>query len=427
MGPRVLVLLGCASACIKGNSSVANFDGPGGSLAIPGCDYTLVTRSGAEAPSLGTSAHGDDPTPRFLHLGIMGDARTSMVLQWRTVDETTQETTVRYGVGADLTADQLTQTATGVQFGYLSDGAVYREHQGHLCGLAPGTTYSYQVGSEGHFSAVHTFHTAPDLSASPDAETMFAFLGDSRGGYDIWAQLIALAQQRMPDLVLFSGDAVTTGTVQSEWEQFFGTGEPLFASVPLVSAQGNHEINAVNYYSQIAMPGDQEVFGFDYGAAHIFVANDTPVDPNAIFGGSRAAIDTDLAAHESAPWKLFVNHQPIWSASTRHGSTLSLQNAWMPLFDQHHVDVVLNGHDHDFEVSHPMKAGLVQATAATGTIYVVGGGAGAELYQNGSGSWTAYSESVHSLGILRVRVGSLVMDAVRPDGTPLPGGFTITK
>src|SRR5262249_1717839 len=149
--------------------------------------------------------------------------------------------------------------------------------------------------------------------------------------------------------------------------------------------------------------------------------------PSTIFGPIRDAIGSDLQAHGDALWKLEMNHQPIWSASTRHGSTLSLQSAWMPLFDQYHVDVVLNGHDHDYEVSRPLRAGQVQSSTATGTIYVVAGGAGAELYDNGMGSWTAYSEKTHSIALLRARRTSFAMDALRPDGTSIPGGFTLTK
>src|SRR5262249_9515542 len=158
--------------------------------------------------------------------------------------------------------------------------------QVHLCGLLPGTTYSYQIvgADDQHASPVYSFHTAPDVVAHPDADVVLGFVGDSRGGYGVWAQLVAQLEQRLPDLVLFSGDGVTIGITQDEWEEFFADAEPLFATTPVISANGNHEDNAVNYYAQMALPGDQENFGVDYGFAHVTVGNDTPEDPNAITG-----------------------------------------------------------------------------------------------------------------------------------------------
>jgi hypothetical protein len=87
---------------------------------------------------------------------------------------------------------------------------------------------------------------------------------------------------------------------------------------------------------------------------------------------------------------------------------------------------VLNGHDHDYERTHPMKNVQQQATPADGTIYVVSGGAGADLYDNGMDFWTAFSMKTHSALTLRVRNTMLVMDAFDPAGTPVDT-LTITK
>jgi hypothetical protein len=408
----------CLTACVKGNPLPDDtFVGTGGSIAID-CGYTLTTREGAEPPKEAIDAYGPNSAPRLVHLGVMDDPRTSMVVQWRTVDEVTRASKVRFGVGANLTADQLDQSKTGIEFGFKTTGmTVFRQHQVHLCALSPATTYSYQiVGADAsHASPVYTFTTAPDITANPDAEVVFGFVGDSRGGFDVWQQLIALLQQRKPDMILFSGDAVTVGLTQDEWEEFFGRAQPLFANVPVVSANGNHEFNAVNYYSQMALPGDQEDFGVDYGYAHVTVGNDTPEDPSDIQGATRDAIAADFTASDSARWKLFMHHQPIWSASTRHGSSATLQMAWQPLID------------HDYEVTKPLVGSTVAASSASATVYVVAGGAGAELYPNGTQFWTQYSESTYSAAMIHVRRDMMTMEAFRPDGTAIPTGFSKSK
>lgn len=421
-------------ACVKGNPvDLGEFVGEGGTYRVPDCGYDVTTRYGAEAPKPGQPVFGMDPMPRQVHLGIVGDPKTSIVAQWRTGDEVTRASTIRFAKGADLLATELTETREGIEFAYDSTGAVApRMHQAHLCGLEPGTAYSYQVGGKDvtgreSFSPVYTFHTAPDVAAHPDAEVVFGFVGDSRGGYDVWQMLITQLQQRSPDLILFSGDAVTVGLTQFEWEEFFSRAEPLFARIPVVSAHGNHEVNAINYYSQLAMPGDQENFGFDYGFAHVTVGNDTPDDPSKLAGEFKSKIDADMTASESARWKLFMHHQPMFSASTRHGPSATLQDAWLPTVDKHHVDLVLNGHDHDYEVSKPMINKQVQASSANATVFVVAGGAGAELYDSGTDFWTLYSEKTYSAAIIHVRRDQLTMDAFRQDGTPLPQGFSKTK
>jgi len=435
----ILFLAVAAFACVKGNPvDLGDFRGTGGKLAIEGCGYDVETREGAEAPQLPLELVGPDPTPRLVHLGVIGDPKTSVVAVWRTADELTRLSTIRYAKGENLSPTALTQSGIGIVFGYQAGGIdgsqhVFPIHQGHLCNLEPGTSYSYQVGSidpftrAEHFSPVYTFHTAPDLVAHPDAEVVLGFVGDSRGGYDIWSEMITQLKMRSPDLVLFSGDAVTLGLTETEWEDFFGRAESLFATTPIITAHGNHEANAINYYSQVALPGDQQNFGLDYGYAHITVANDTPEDPNDLNGSFRDKLQADFAASASARWKLFMHHQPMWSASTRHGSSQTLQQAWQPLIDQYGIDLVLNGHDHDYEVSKPLVGPNVQTSGTAGTVYIVAGSAGAELYDNGNDFWTAYSEKTYSAATIDVRKDRMTFAGFRQDGTAIPTGFDKTK
>jgi hypothetical protein len=432
----VVVRLVCAcaplaalAACNEGARDAAAVDaggdrpGTGKEGDIATCAELVATPAGATAPEVGTPVFGADPTPRQVHLGLASDPRTSIAIQWRTADDATLASTVQLGTGD---GDELDVRAEGVTFTYDS----VRMHEVHLCDLAPDTTYRYRVGgADGateHWSPTYAFRTAPDPAASPDAEVTIAFVGDSRGGNVVWAQIVEQLLARAPDLVLFSGDAVKMGTNQDEWDGFFTAAEPLFATAPVVVAHGNHEVNAINYYAQLAMPGDEQSFALDYGPAHLTVLNDSPVDDGALGGAIRDFLAADLAASDGAPWQLVMHHRPLYSASPSHGGDRELRALWEPLFDAHAVDLVLNGHEHDYERTFPMRGGVAQATPAEGTIYVVSGGAGAGLYDNGADVWTAYSESTHSGVILEVRQGSLDATAVREDGSLLDR-FSIVK
>jgi predicted phosphodiesterase len=410
----------------------------GGFIALPDCGYNVVTRAGAERPRIAPDKLGDDPTPRHVHLGIPGDPRTSIAITWRTRDDSTLATVVRFAAGDALAPAALTDVRHGLTWSYQAGGDLFpRIHEAHLCGLVPDTIYSYQVGSAvggvETWSPVYSFRTAPDVTASPDAEVRFAVLGDTRGGYDIWAQLVELIESKHPDLVLFTGDAVNYGGEQREWEPFFDRAEPLFARVPVVAANGNHDATSIHFLSQFAHKGDEENFGFDFGWAHVSVINDTPLIGADLENRIRPLLAAELEASKAARWKLAMHHKAPWSAGLTHGNDGPDQRAFMPLYDQYDVDLVLNGHEHDFEITRPLKwdavhaRGVVATSVADGTVFEVQGGGGAPLHTNGTGWWTQYSESVYAASVVTVSRDRMTLDAYRVDGSAIWTGYSETK
>lgn len=406
----------------------------GGRFQIDGCDYQVVTRVDAEAPALGADVLGADPAPSQVRLGFGGEPRTSMAILWRT-DLDTTATTARFGIGTALD-----QTSAGVTYRYIAGiggvGDPIRMHEVHLCGLTPDTEYSYQVGGVGaggveRWSDTYTFRTAPDATTNPDAEVVIAYAGDTRDGYAAWAELATQILQRTPDLLVYTGDIVTLGPQQVEWDAFFEAAPELFATVPLVSAHGNHEINSISYYAQMAMPGDEENFSFDFGHAHQVVLNSDPVDVGDVTGANATFLDDDLTAHDDATWKLVTFHRSIWSSGTNHGSDADLRAAWGTLIDEHRVDLVVTGHDHIYERTKPMRGDTPGATAADGTIYVVSGGAGADLYDTTFGTpdqqpFTEFAESTYNATVISVRASMLSATSFRGDGSLLDE-FVITR
>jgi hypothetical protein len=375
----------------------------GGRLRVAACDYDVVTTTGMSAPVLGKNEVGSDPAAHRIHLGLAGDPATTMVVSWRTRDETTLASTVELTAvgGAPVEIQGVTYVYAAAIGG--PPGGRVRVHEAHLCGLQPDTEYSYRVGGAGTFSAPATFRTAPLRTA--DEEVVIAVLGDTRSGYDVWAEALAtLDEVGAPDLVLFTGDAVTLGELQTEWDEFFAVAEPLLKRVPMISAIGNHEVNSPTF---LALTPNRSGGVFDYGPVHITVLDDN-LSPET---GAAPALQASLTAAAARPWKLVLHHKATYSAAANHGSDEALRALFGPIFDQHHVDLVVNGHDHNYERSHPMKNGAVAASAAEGTVYLVSGGAGAVLYDPGVGFWTAISEKRHHFVLLRVRPGRLELRA----------------
>ncbi len=111
-----------------------------------------------------------------------------------------------------------------------------------------------------------------------------------------------------------------------------------------------------------------------------------------------AFLDRTLAS-STATWKIVAFHNPPYSAGS-HGSDLATREAFEGMFIEHGVDLVLSGHDHDYQRSVPIN----------GVTYVVSGGA-ARLRATGQAEFTAFSASALHFVTLDVWSDRLVVTA----------------
>ena len=171
-------------------------------------------------------------------------------------------------------------------------------------------------------------------------------------------------------------------------------------------ATGNHDYNhgiaagAPGYFTYYgAAAGDSGVgyYSYDLGAWHIVVINSN-LDMSA--GSPQEQwLRADLTAHP-AICTLAYWHHPRFS-SGGNGSMLGAQPIWQALYD-HDADVVVNGHDHDYERFAPQTpAGALDA--ARGIREFVVGTGGNSLYSF-PGAPIANSEvrSNESYGVIKL-------------------------
>ena len=52
---------------------------------------------------------------------------------------------------------------------------------------------------------------------------------------------------------------------------------------------------------------------------------------------------------------VFMHQCALSSSAAGNGSDLGIRRAWLPLFDRYEVDLVLSGHEHDYERSYPVR------------------------------------------------------------------------
>lgn len=421
------------------------------------CGYSVAV---PEAKEAGFDDGNGSDMPDHVHVGLAGPSDSTFAVNWRTGNATTA---TRMLVGTDKSAVEGANDATaGVRsigghhllYGSVLDGnALTRVHEVHACGLTPNTQYHYKVGGPGAWSQVHSVSTGPVVgSAEP---IRFAVLGDSRNDPSVFAKIEEALDAHAPDLQIFTGDAVATGAIQSQWNSWFeatsGTFkvETMLARAPFMPVNGNHENLAINYPAQFAMPqhaengekaDGEEYYSFDYGNAHFIALNDTP-ESGALAGSTQVEwLKSDLEGvdRSKTPWIFVMHHRSTYSCGN-HGSDLDLRKAWQPIFDQHQVDVVLSGHDHMYERSKPIRGlsgstGKIAAAGpkgtpvkGSGTLYLVTGGAGAPLYDVGKNCDHTYvTEKTRNYVLVDLDGPKIHVRALRLDGT-LVDDFEFTK
>jgi hypothetical protein len=101
-----------------------------------------------------------------------------------------------------------------------------------------------------------------------------------------------------------------------------------------------------------------QYYSFDYQNVHFTVMSDYV--PDEIGSEQYIFVQNDLAKAASDPnidWIVIVHHDQQY-ASTAH-KLLSRANKWKeayhPLFDQYNVDLILQGHQHNYQRTYPIK------------------------------------------------------------------------
>jgi len=356
---------------------------------------------------------------------------TSVVVAWAT--DTSGSSEVRYS-----TDTSYSQTATASTF--TSDGKYW--HSATVTGLTADTTYHYRVYTNGVDLtpwADVTFHTAPPDTAT---QVTFAALGDGRpnsksdpptqAAWDVANQMT----QRNFDFAVHSGDIVQAGGVcsgsYSSWNQYLNAYFNLYRDsikdTPFFTAIGNHELSGgssscgyhaytdVYHLPENAGYFDKErYYSFDWGNVHVISLN---TEQYYSAGGTQYNwLENDLQ-NTDRRWIVVVFHRPPYS-SGNHGSNTNLQNQLVPLFEQYGVDVVLNGHDHDYERTCPIKDDACTTIDDGGVVYFVTGGAGAPLYNNQSdpNAWfTAKYSKTHHFMLLSVNDCQMDIQAIDDQG-----------
>lgn len=241
-------------------------------------------------------------------------------------------------------------------------------------------------------------------------------------------------------LVLTTGDNVYIGAEDS----VDGTGESEISD--------NRDQLADNFFTDLRFGRDVEsrrasvdpglYYRFAYGADVEFVCIDTTeadiVDDHRYFFDiprHRDFLESSFPADgEGRPWRIPFTHHPPYCAGPKHHDMDPLIEVLQPLIDRSGVQLVLSGHEHNFQHHH-----------REGVDYLVTGASGKlrtdrpdRLAEVGNVSWAAEGHFlVVDVGADAIVIhpvtdvgedGSLVLlEREAPDGTPVTGPIVISR
>jgi 3',5'-cyclic AMP phosphodiesterase CpdA len=267
--------------------------------------------------------------------------------------------------------------------------------------------------------------TAPDTTLEPEAwpdspdRLRFAALGDNGSG---GRQAMAVAR-RMAEtyrthpfgLVALLGDICYYGNFADRYEDVFRRpmGPLLDAGVGFELAIGNHDAalrhsdeGIEEIEAELRLLGTpSRYYTTTHGPADFFYLDSSV--PGVFGPGSSAQWEwlDDMLASSTNQWKIVTLHHPLYS-SGRHGSTVGARERLEPILARHHVDLVLAGHDHDYERTNPQQ----------GVTYVVSGG-GCKITAVGQSPFTQAAASILQFLHVDIDGDRLTGSCVAVDGT----------
>lgn len=324
---------------------------------------------------------------------------------------------------------------------FTDDGKTDYVYSATLQGLTLGTTYEYRVGYDKFRTAWQTLRT----DAGEASFKALVFPDSQSSDYSDWEKLAGSAYERNSDASFFinMGDLVDNGEDRYQWQQWFGSVQPMVEKIPVAPIMGNHETYDQKwevrmpkaYLSLFTLPSNQskemegQYYSFAYGNARFFVFNTQMSElekwqPNML--AEQIAWLKQELAQTKEQWKIVLLHKDVlnYPFQKREGRVAGINDigkALMPIFDEYGVDVVLSAHLHTYR-----NRGLVYnfERAEKGPLYILTGVAGNVRYPD---LWSSHPLDVQGapqpeMGnylTLQVANNEVLLETFLTDGTKI--------
>ena len=412
----------------------------GGAAVAASLIGTGAARAATNSPDSVTA-----PPVTGLHLQFGSDASSEVVVSWHTLQPVRNP---RVMLGHPDGKFERVVEAKETSYTDAKSGQVVYAYHARIGQLRADTSYLYGAHHDGAEPEFDTFRTSPSGRARftftsfgdqgtptlgktyrPPAGVTISnppYVSDNLGSP--WGGDTTLGVERLQPLFhLFNGDLCYANLANDRvrtWWDFWENNSRSARKRPWMPSAGNHENELGNgpigyqayqtYFSVPASAGQTDVtrglwYAFTAGSVRVIsIANDdvTYQDGGNSYvrgyssGAQKAWLETELAAargNRDIDWIVVCMHQVAISTVDKfNGADLGIREEWVPLFDKYGVDLVVCGHEHHYERSHPIRGQQanatltpIPATTATdvidttkGTVHMVIGGGGTSVPSN---------------------------------------------
>ncbi|DAZ94796.1 TPA: hypothetical protein N0F65_002409 [Lagenidium giganteum] len=370
---------------------------------------------------------GEYAAPTQIHVAVFdsdtGSQRVpgGVTISWATA-VATPSSSVRFGLSSTALTHTQKSARACQQYEFCTYHSPFLHHVTIQEGLVPSTTYYYQCGDDAAgWSPIHTFTTAPALGS--EEPLLFAFIGDL-GQTDYSKQTLRHIDEFNLSAIIHAGDLSYADSYQPRWDTWGDLVEPVASQKHWMVAAGNHEEEQpcrpdtdrfVAYQSRFRMPFDDSdplqtgnlYYAFRYGMVHFIVL--TPYIPTAPSSKQYQWLEAELKRvdRKLTPWLAVIMHGPWYNSNTAHQGAEPHHFMKIDMEDilfQYNVDVVLAGHVHAYERTHPVYHEQVRND---GIVYVVIGDGGnreglAKDFLHPQPQWSAFRRANYGFGLFRV-------------------------
>ena len=326
---------------------------------------------------------------RLQSMSFYGDTKTQMAFCWTTSNATRSDLQVIEKDKLDQTngfddpnaISQMRFYEGSIEPSLISDDGFV--HRAVAKNLKADTVYAYRFGDE----SVSRWCESGTFKTSSNNDRNFSFLhisdpqGDNELHYQSYNQLLRDMTNYNPEWIALTGDITDDshfgGSIDlHEWELALTSQWSILKDYPVMAVSGNHDgaLNAFHArYTNNVIEGRDcstgDYYSFDYQGVHFTClnSNDTPnpKDPNTT--GMREEqlkwCEEDLAKHQNDKFTIVMMHKGLFdsgghSCNEDHSDydIEQMRRQLAPLFTKYGVDLVLEGHDHLYNLSYPMVA-----------------------------------------------------------------------
>lgn len=262
----------------------------------------------------------------------------------------------------------------------------YVSHKALAENLQAGTTYSWRVGFDGHWSEVAQFVTKD----AEQGDFSFIYMTDSHIQDAVYIEQAlqcanaVVKNEQDAKFCIFPGDFVDTGgSTNSEWQWerwFEGSMRPVLNKMTLVPTDGNHDDSpSLNYdyhfntdwgFANAAEVKPQFkgiTYSFEYGDVLFLVfsmqdwwresgTDETIMKSTYLSQDIRNWFLDQIEAHPNAKYRVTLSHKNIFSGAGHHedDECTLLRTMMLPIFKECEIDLAIQGHDHCYEVIGPV-------------------------------------------------------------------------